>query len=102
MEWLNKFTNPLAERTKSPLYGAFLFSWLIWNWRIVLTVLIPSQIKFEGLSLTAYISTHFLNIWDALIIPLGYALFYIFILPWIDFKLIRFTEEEKRKKIDEK
>jgi hypothetical protein len=102
MEWLNKFTNPLTERAKSPLYGAFLFSWLIWNWRIVLTVLMPSQVKFEGLSLTAYISTHFLNIYDGLIIPLIYSMFYIFILPWLDLELIKFTEEEKRKKIDEK
>jgi hypothetical protein len=102
MEWLNKFTNPLAERTKSPLYGAFLFSWLIWNWRIVLTVLMPSQVKFEGLSLTTYISTHFLNICDSIIIPLAYAVFYIFALPWIDLLLIMYTEEQKRKKIDEK
>jgi hypothetical protein len=102
MEWLNKFTNPLAERAKSPLYGAFLFSWLIWNWRIVLTVLMPSQVKFEGLGLTTYISTHFLNICDSIIIPLAYAIFYIFALPWIDLLLIMYTEEQKRKKIDEK
>ena len=60
MEWLNKITNPLAERVKSPLYGSFIISWLIWNWRVALTVLFPNQSKFGKLTLVEYVATNYM------------------------------------------
>lgn len=102
MEWLNKLTNPLAERARSPFFGTFIISWLIWNWRIVITVLMPNQTNRGKIGLIQYISENYLNTYDCFVIPLIVSLVYIFLLPLIDLGLMEYTEVQKRKKVDKK
>ena len=59
-------SNPLSERVKSPFYGSFIISWFIWNWRIVLTILLFSKKDYGNLNVVQYIATHYLNICDCL------------------------------------
>lgn len=102
MEWLSKITNPLAERAKSPLYGAFFISWLIWNWKIVITILLPNQTGRGDKGLVQFISENYVNICDGLVCPIIVAAIYIFALPRLDLFIIGFTEEERRKRNDKK
>lgn len=44
----NSIKATLYERTKSPLFGAFIFSWCIWNWQPIYYILtVDSKIPFE-------------------------------------------------------
>ncbi|HEY9083702.1 MAG: hypothetical protein COA31_005490 [Flavobacteriales bacterium] len=40
----------LYERTKSPFYGAFLLSWLIWNWELLYYFIIYDENFYEKVS----------------------------------------------------
>lgn len=102
LDIFNKSNGPLAERARSPLYGSFVISWLIWNWRIVLTIFFFSKEDFKGLNLVQYISTTYLNTNDCLLIPLAFSFGYMLIVPWIDYFLVWHSEVNKRTKIDRK
>ncbi|MFL5764344.1 MAG: hypothetical protein ACJ77K_10430 [Bacteroidia bacterium] len=94
--------NPFVERAKSPLYGTFIVSWLIWNWRIVLTVLFLSKSDFHGFTLVEYIANHYLHFCNILFVPLLFTALYLFALPHIDYYILSYTEERKRRRIDKK
>lgn len=68
------------DRIKNPITGAFMFSWIIINWRIVL-ILIFSAKKVEDK--IAFIETNYVDININFWIPLGFAIFYSLILPYI-------------------
>lgn len=99
MSWFSK-SNPLAERAKSPFYGSFIISWLIWNWRIVLTVFLLKKEDLGALNVVDYIEEKYLKINDYLWIPLIFTAFFILILPWVDYLIIWYTEFNKRKKVE--
>ena len=99
MNWFTKSSNPLAERAKSPFYGSFIISWLIWNWRIVLTVFFYKVKNYNGLSITDVIATKYLNIYSCIWIPLFMSAFFLLILPWVDYLIIWYSEINKRKKV---
>lgn len=50
----------IYERTTSPLWGAFIFSWLICNWKIVFTVFVVSESKLP-INKIDYITANFIN-----------------------------------------
>lgn len=102
LDIFNKSNGPLADRARSPLYGSFVISWLIWNWRIPLTICFFSKDDFKGLNLVQYISTTYLNTDDCLLIPLAFSFGYMLIVPWIDYLLVWHSEVNKRTKIDRK
>ena len=68
------------DRIKNPITGAFMFSWIIINWRIIL-ILIFSAKKVEDK--IAYIEANYVDININFWIPLGFAIFYSLILPYI-------------------
>lgn len=99
MNWFSK-SNPLSERVRSPFYGSFIISWIVWNWRIILTVLFLKKEDFGSLNLIEYIATTYLNIYDCVLIPLALSAFFLLILPWIDYFIVWHAELNKRMKID--
>lgn len=101
-DFLNKPNSPLAERARSPLYGSFVISWFIWNWRIILTIFLFKSEDYHGLNVVQYISTTYLNMKDCIWIPLAMAAGYILFVPWIDYLIIWYSEHNKRVKIDKK
>ncbi len=95
-------SNPLIERVKSPLYGSFIITWIIWNWRIFITLAFFDKEDYKGLNVVEYVITNYLDWWNSLLIPLGITLLYVFALPFPDYWTLMFTEERRRKKIDKK
>lgn len=99
MSWFSK-SNPLAERARSPFYGSFIISWLIWNWRIVLTIFFLRKEDFGTMNVVDYIEVKYLKINDYLFIPLIFTAFFILVLPWVDYLIIWYSEFNKRKKVE--
>lgn len=67
------------ERFKTPISGAFIWSFLIYNWRPV-TVLLFSKISVED---RIYIIDQEYCKPEAILWPIGFAIFYTVILPFI-------------------
>lgn len=65
------------DRIKSPIGGAFFFSWLIFNWKLVYYILMQTEIPSKKIE---YVETYFLNIYPVLVYPamasIAYVLFY--------------------------
>lgn len=68
------------ERIKNPIIGAFVFSWMAINWRIVLIILFSNKKVIYKIDLieAKYIDIN-LNFWY----PLAFAAFYVLILPYV-------------------
>lgn len=83
-ELLTTFFETSKERIKNPLIGAFIFSWIAFNWRPIL-ILLFSEKQIEG-KLTL-IGAEYSSINHALWFPLLAALFYVVILPYFSWLL---------------
>jgi len=93
----NIFTNSVNDRLKSPLFGAFILSWIGWNWRIFyITFFIDNnQIPITKIE---FIDQNYLDLWHILWYPIISTIIIIIFLPilqigsfWIqeNYKLIR-------------
>lgn len=83
---INSFKAHLYERTSSPLIGAFIFYWLIFNYKIIVILFdekINSNEKFTSIE-KLYVNDYFYNIpLNGLIYPIITTLIYLLIFPWI-------------------
>lgn len=76
------------ERIKNPFLSSFVFSWIVFNWKAILIVLL-SRTSIE--SRIGVVSTQeaYINISSLLWWPLSCAFIYVFVLPyvmlWIEF-----------------
>jgi hypothetical protein len=102
MNFLKDLPHSMTERARSPFYGSFILSWLIWNWKIVFVVLFFKREDFNGLNIVDYIYFKYINTRDTILVPVLIAFIYIYVLPLIDYIIIEYSEEMKRKKIDRK
>lgn len=72
----------LYERASSPLLGAFLTSWLIWNWKTVLVVFSGMEVIEKVNHIDAVIYSEF---WPSVIFllagPLATALLFLYLYP---------------------
>jgi hypothetical protein len=101
-DFLKRITDPFAERAKSPFYSAFIVSWIICNWNIIIALLYFDRKDLASRNLVNYISQEYLNVVNGVILPLIFALAYIFLMPVIDLHILKYSEKKKREKIDEK
>lgn len=73
--------NILYDRLSSPLFGAFLFSWCVWNWKIIyLTIFIDSKLVGNKID---YIITNYSETSHLIYYPILSTIFLIFIYPLI-------------------
>ena len=73
--------NILYERLTSPLFGAFSFSWCLWNWKIFyLTFFVESKVVGNKIE---YIIKNYSQIENILLNPIFSTLFLILIYPLI-------------------
>jgi hypothetical protein len=72
----------LYERTTSPLYGTFIISWLIWNWKIVYITLFVSE-KQIGLDKLTYIDTNLISMNNIIWFPILSTIVLLLIFPFI-------------------
>lgn len=72
----------LYERVKSPLFGAFAFSWMIWNYRVLLALV--SDLKFP--EKMQYIDKTYPTAWDlslhGVLGPLVSAVLFLWLYPY--------------------
>ncbi|TKD54390.1 hypothetical protein [Flavobacterium sp. ASW18X] len=79
-ELLNTFLDTTKERIKNPFIGAFIFSFVAFNWKPIFVILFASQTIQEKIEIVESEYTGLLyNLW----LPILFALFYVLILPYI-------------------
>ncbi len=99
-DFFKNISNAFTERAKSPFYSTIIFSWLLWNWRIVFVILFTSKFNLEGQNLSDFITSNYYTYWNCYIGPLITATIFLFILPQIDLLILKYTEELKGKRRD--
>lgn len=73
----------LYDRTSSPLFGAFITSWVLWNHRFVMAIVFGDGLQEKYDMMDKAICASFLGLLSQwLILPLTTALLYIFLYPW--------------------
>lgn len=70
----------LYERVRSPVSGAFFFSWIVWNWKLIYylifsNILITTRIQF--------VEENYINIWINLVFPFLSTIFLITVYPFV-------------------
>lgn len=100
--------NILHDRLSSPFFGAFLFSWCVWNWKVIYLTLFINDSKIQGTKIDFIVKNYSDSqhlIWH----PLLSTLFLILIYPliatgafWVSLKFeniknnIKNSEEKKQ------
>ena len=88
----------LYERVSSPLFGAFSFSWMLWNWKFLL-VLISGMKAVEKIKYIDGTLYHgwFQPIFFLFLAPLISAAIFIYLYPIPAKYVFRYTKEEQKK-----
>lgn len=85
-EFLKNIFDNTLERVKSPFLGSFIISWIVYNWQAIV-YFIRSKEDIEVILTTIGIEYNQSGSYTAWLIPLGFALFYVAILPYINLVL---------------
>jgi hypothetical protein len=79
-EFAQSFQRLVHERITSPLSGAIILSWLYWNWRIPVMLLLSNQPVEARIKL---IADEYTSVYPNLIYPLATATLLLALYPWI-------------------
>lgn len=90
----------LYERITSPLYGTWLFSWIIWNWEIFYITFFVSEEKLKAMKLDYIVSNYFdwcsFHSWlHLLILPLFSTIIIIYVLPHLSKYVYKYALKRK-------
>ncbi|MES2381809.1 MAG: hypothetical protein V4538_12255 [Bacteroidota bacterium] len=107
-EFLQSIFKTTEDRVKNPFIGSFITSWVLFNWKPIVFIILSSQIIEDKIK---YIETEFSNIVLVLLLPLLAAIFYVLILPFLNLlfdELLKFPlvkrnaiqMEKQKQKID--
>ncbi len=99
-DFFKNISNAFSERAKSPFYSTIIFSWLLWNWRIIFVVLFTSKFNLQGQNLTDFIVSNYYNYCNCYLGPLLTSGIFLFALPQLDLLILKYTEELKGKRRD--
>lgn len=72
----------LYERTTSPFFGTFIFSWLIWNWKIPYLTIFISENKLPDNKIN-YIIKNYDSLCNLLIYPLISTIILLTVIPFV-------------------
>ena len=88
----------LYERVSSPLFGAFSFSWMLWNWKFLLVLIsgVKAVEKIKYIDGTLY-HGWFQPIFFLFLAPLISAAIFIYLYPIPAKYVFRYTKEEQKK-----
>ena len=95
---LKDFIDTTRERLKTPISGAFLWSFMIYNWRPIF-LLIFSKASIENKIII--INHEYCNFWS-IIAPIFIALFYTLLIPKLMLALDKELYETKKGRVDTK
>lgn len=79
VDLIKDFIDTSKERLKTPISGAFIWAFIIWNWRPIVLLLFSEQTIEDRIQI---IDQYFCTL-PALIWPIGLALFYTIAIPAI-------------------
>lgn len=79
-EFLQNIFKTTEERIKNPFIGAFISSWILFNWKPILFIIFSSKIIEDKIN---FIENNFVATNHILWYPLIAAIFYVLILPYI-------------------
>lgn len=79
-EFFLSFIESAKDRLKNPMIGAFIMAWVAINWRFLAILLFSSKTIEQKIE---FIESNYFDINYNLWIPLGFAVFYVLILPYI-------------------
>jgi hypothetical protein len=79
-ELINTFLDTTKERIKNPFIGAFIFSFIAFNWKPIFIIVFASKSIQEKINLveTKYTGLIY-NLW----LPIIFAIFYVLVLPYV-------------------
>ncbi|EML0562618.1 TPA: hypothetical protein L9968_000548 [Klebsiella aerogenes] len=92
-ELISSFKSTALERVKSPILGAFVFSWFVFNWRSFLILLFSKS----GIEERIIYIEHYYNWLTLYVFPIALALALCWILPWINKAITEIQEEPNNK-----
>ena len=78
---INTFFKTTEERIRNPFMGAFITSWIVFNWKPIFYFILAEESIVTKID---YIEKNFNDIWNYLYFPLLAAVFYIVILPHLN------------------
>ncbi|TCK60984.1 hypothetical protein [Seleniivibrio woodruffii] len=88
----------LYDRTTSPLFGAFITSWVLWNHRFVMAIVFGDGLQEKYDMMDKAICASFLGLLSQwFVLPLLTAILYIFIYPWPARKIYAYTKTQQMK-----
>jgi hypothetical protein len=97
LDAVSEVSRNFVSRATSPLVGAFITSWLVFNWRVVLTVLF-SDLPIEAVIIN--IETNHLVGVRVLWLPLAFAVAFTLLAPWLNVVvawLVGYAERERQR-----
>lgn len=81
-EFKKSISATLYERTTSPLFGTILFSWNVWNWKIILGIFFTTTKELKTTKFE-YIESNLLNIYDGLLYPVISTVLILTVYSWL-------------------
>lgn len=79
-EFFLSFIESAKDRLKNPMIGAFVMAWIAINWRFLAVLIFSGKTIEQKIN---FIETNYFDINHNLWFPLGFATFYVLVLPYI-------------------
>lgn len=87
----------LYDRVTSPLFGSFLLSWFIWNYKFVLVVLSPLSVTDQFIEIDKLYADDYAWLCQGLIFPLASAVFFILVYPYPALWIYSYWHQRQKK-----
>lgn len=97
-EFKKSVSSIFEERITSPFYGSFIFSWIIWNWKIIYLTIFVSQDNIQPSNKIDFILQNYANWWHLIVLPFVSAVVLVTLVPWFSnrlFKINLYYEKER-------
>jgi hypothetical protein len=93
-DFYNSTRDLIADRFSSPFIFSFVISWIIANYKIVMTIFTEQTDNFT-LDYKFWLIGEYLDLYKCFFLPLLLATFYTFIYPYINNEIAKFTLKRK-------
>jgi len=93
-EILNSIKVHLGQRASSPLFGAFLISWVGWNYRFLIALFSSLSPEDKFALIDKYFYQSNLGVWEkGILFPLATAVLFLVIYPWVALLIYKLTKK---------
>lgn len=97
-ELIKSFKVYLYDRVSSPLFGAYIISFCLWNWRLVLIIFSEMPILEKIAFIETVVFEDYIKLLlYGLIFPFMSAIFFLFVYPYPARFIFEFWRKQQRK-----